>query len=54
MTEGAGQGVHGRKTNVSRVYDLLVENNDIVAAQQLVAKIKKMGLLMARQFQSTD
>ena len=26
MTEGTGQGVHGRKTNVSRVYDLLIEN----------------------------
>ena len=26
LTEGTGQGVHGRKTNVSRVYDLLVEN----------------------------
>jgi len=25
MTEGTGQGVHGRKTNVGRVYDLLVE-----------------------------
>ena len=26
LTEGTGQGVQGRKTNVSRVYDLLVEN----------------------------
>ena len=26
LTEGTGQGVHGRKTNVSRVYDLLIEN----------------------------
>ena len=28
MTEGTGQGVHGRKTNVSRLYDLLVENGN--------------------------
>lgn len=28
LTEGTGQGVHGRKTNVSRVYDLLVENGN--------------------------
>lgn len=26
MTEGTGQGVRGRKTNVSRLYDLLCEN----------------------------
>ena len=26
LTGGTGQGIHGRKTNVSRVYDLLVEN----------------------------
>ena len=28
MTEGTGQGVHGRKTNVGRLYDLLVENGN--------------------------
>ena len=28
LTEGTGQGVHGRKTNVSRLYDLLVENGN--------------------------
>ena len=28
LTEGTGQGVHGRKTNVSRVYDLLIENGN--------------------------
>ena len=28
MTEGTGQGVHGRKTNVSRLYDLLAENRN--------------------------
>ena len=28
MTEGTGQGVHGRRTNVSRLYDLLVENGN--------------------------
>ena len=28
MTEGTGQGVHGRKTNVSRLYDLLVEGKN--------------------------
>lgn len=28
LTEGTGQGVHGRKTNVSRVYDLLVEGKN--------------------------
>ena len=28
MAEGTGQGVHGRKTNVSRLYDLLVENGN--------------------------
>ena len=28
MTEGTGQGVYGRKTNVSRLYDLLVENGN--------------------------
>ena len=28
MTEGTGQGVHGRKTNVSRVYDLLIEGKN--------------------------
>ena len=28
MTEGTGQGVHGRRTNVSRVYDLLVEGKN--------------------------
>ena len=28
MTEGTGQGVHGRKTNVGRLYDLLVENRN--------------------------
>ena len=28
LTEGTGQGVHGRKTNVSRLYDLLVEGKN--------------------------
>ena len=28
MTEGTGQGVHGRKTNVGRLYDLLAENRN--------------------------
>ena len=28
MTEGTGQGVHGRKTNVERLYDLLAENRN--------------------------
>ena len=28
MTEGTGQGVHGRKTNVSRLYDLLIEGKN--------------------------
>ena len=28
MTEGTGQGVNGRRTNVSRLYDLLVENGN--------------------------
>ena len=28
MTEGTGQGVHGRKTNVCRLYDLLVEGKN--------------------------
>ena len=28
LTEGTGQGVHGRKTNVSRLYDLLAENRN--------------------------
>ena len=28
MTEGTGQGVHGRKTNVGRLYDLLAENKN--------------------------
>ena len=28
MTEGTGQGVHGRKTNVSRLYDLLTEGKN--------------------------
>ena len=28
MTEGTGQGVHGRKTNVGRLYDLLSENRN--------------------------
>ena len=28
LTEGTGQGVHGRKTNVGRLYDLLVENGN--------------------------
>ena len=28
LTEGTGQGVRGRKTNVSRLYDLLVENGN--------------------------
>ena len=28
MTEGTGQGVHGRKTNVGRLYDLLTENRN--------------------------
>ena len=28
MTEGTGQGVHGRKTNVSRLYDLLLEGKN--------------------------
>ena len=28
MTEGTGQGVRGRKTNVSRLYDLLVEGKN--------------------------
>ena len=28
LTEGTGQGVHGRKTNVSRVYDFLMENKN--------------------------
>ena len=28
LTEGTGQGVSGRKTNVSRLYDLLVENGN--------------------------
>ena len=28
MTEGTGQGVYGRKTNVSRLYDLLVEGRN--------------------------
>ena len=28
MTEGTGQGVHGLKTNVSRLYDLLAENRN--------------------------
>ena len=28
MTEGTGQGVRGRKTNVGRLYDLLVENGN--------------------------
>ena len=28
MTEGPGQGVHGRKTNVGRLYDLLSENRN--------------------------
>ena len=28
LTEGTGQGVHGRKTNVSRLYDLLAENGN--------------------------
>ena len=28
MTEGTGQGVHGRKTNVGRLYDLLAENGN--------------------------
>ena len=28
LTEGTGQGVHGRKTNVGRLYDLLVENRN--------------------------
>ena len=28
MTEGTGQGVQGRKTNVSRLYDLLVEGKN--------------------------
>ena len=28
LTEGTGQGVRGRKTNVSRLYDLLAENGN--------------------------
>ena len=28
LTEGTGQGVHGRRTNVSRLYDLLVEGKN--------------------------
>ena len=28
MTEGTGQGVHGRKTNMGRLYDLLAENRN--------------------------
>ena len=28
MTEGTGQGVNGRRTNVSRLHDLLVENGN--------------------------
>lgn len=28
MTEGTGQGVHGRKTNVSRLYDLFAEGKN--------------------------
>lgn len=28
LTEGTGQGVYGRKTNVSRLYDLLVEGRN--------------------------
>ena len=28
LTEGTGQGVHGRKTNVGRLYALLVENGN--------------------------
>ena len=28
LSEGTGQGVHGRKTNVSRLYDLLVETRE--------------------------
>ena len=28
LTEGTGQGVHGRKTNVGRLYDLLAENGN--------------------------
>ena len=28
LTEGTGQGVHGRKTNVGRLYDLLAENRN--------------------------
>ena len=28
MTEGTGQGVHGHKTNVGRLYDLLSENGN--------------------------
>ena len=28
LTEGTGQGVRGRKTNVGRLYDLLVENGN--------------------------
>ena len=28
MTEGTGQGVHGRKTNVGRLYDILAENGN--------------------------
>ena len=28
LTEGTGQGVHGRKTNVSRLYDLLIEGKN--------------------------
>ena len=28
LTEGTGQGVHGRKTNVGRLYDLRAENRN--------------------------
>ena len=28
MTEGMGQGVHGRKANVGRLYDFLAENRN--------------------------
>ena len=35
LTEEAGQGVHGRKTNVSRLYDLLVEDVKKPILQQI-------------------